>query len=34
MLPLLLAAASFQGLGDLPGGAYHSEAMSVSDDGR
>jgi len=37
-IALLLAAsgavASFRGLGDLPGGAFHSEALAVSDDGK
>jgi uncharacterized membrane protein len=28
------AIATFTGLGDLPGGAVHSEALAVSDDGR
>jgi uncharacterized membrane protein len=26
--------ASFRGLGDLPGGEFHSEALAISDDGR
>ena len=30
----LLLAATFQGLGDLPGGAVHSEALVVSGDGK
>ena len=32
--PPCLSAPMFQGLGDLPGGGYYSEAWDVSDHGR